>query len=152
MQLIYILGALAIGAVVSTQPAINAQIAGRLGSPLVAAICSIAVSLTLVVAAWGAIGRFELQWSRLAAVPWWVLVGGMAGALFVLGGILVAPRIGVAMFFICIVLGQLIGAAVADQIGAFGLAPHPVSWLRAAGILLVIAGAALTQAESWVGR
>jgi transporter family-2 protein len=151
MQLIYVVGVLAVGVIVSMQPAINAQVAGKLGSAMVAAICSIAISLMLVVAAWGVIGRFEMQWSRAASLPWWVLVSGTAGAVFVLGGILAAPRIGVAMFFICIVLGQLIGAAVADQIGAFGLEPQPISWLRATGILFVIAGAALTQADKWMG-
>lgn len=152
MQVFYLLAALGIGALISTQPAINAGIAARLGGPMMAAVCSIAISLAIVVAAWGALGRFEAQWSKLATLPWWALLGGAAGAFFVIGGIMVAPKMGVAMFFICIVLGQLIGAAVADQLGAFGLAQQPVSWLRAAGIALVVAGAALTQAENWLGR
>jgi transporter family-2 protein len=89
--------------------------------------------------------------SKLWSLPWWVLIGGAAGALFVLGGIMVAPRLGVAAFFTCIVLGKVLGAAVLEQIGAFGLDAQPIGWTRALGILLVVAGASMTQAQGWLG-
>jgi transporter family-2 protein len=148
MTALYLFTALGLGAIISMQPAINAQMALRLGSPLAAAICSIIISLAMIVAVWLALGRAPVNMSKLWSLPWWVLIGGAAGALFVLGGIMVAPRLGVAAFFTCIVLGQVLGAAVLDQIGAFGLEAQPVSWMRALGIMLVVAGAALTQAHS----
>lgn len=150
MIAIYLLITVALGTLISTQPAINAQIALRLGSPLMAAAVSITISLILVIVTWAAIGRTEANWSKLASLPWWALIGGAAGALFVLAGVLIAPRLGVAMFFICVVLGQLVGAALIDQFGAFGVQGQAISWPRAAGIMLVIAGAALTQAGAWL--
>lgn len=149
MTAFYLLIALSLGALVSMQPAINAQIAIKLGTPLAAAANSIAISLLMVVAAWATISRFEADWSKLFSLPWWTLVGGAAGALFVLGGVLIAPKLGVAVFFTCVVLGQVLGAALIDQFGAFGLAGHVITWPRALGILFVIAGAALTQTGSW---
>lgn len=150
MTAFYLLVALGLGAMISMQPAINAQIAMRLGSPLIAAAISIAISLVMVIAAWAAVGRVEANWSKLLSLPWWALIGGAAGALFVLGGVVVAPRLGMAVFFICIVLGQMLGATLIDQSGAFGLEGHAVTWPRVLGILLVIAGAVLTQAEGWL--
>jgi transporter family-2 protein len=151
MTALYLLTALGLGAIISMQPAINAQMALRFGSPLVAAICSIIISLAMIVAVWLALGRAPINMSKFWSLPWWVLIGGAAGAFFVLGGIMVAPRLGVAAFFTCIVLGQVLGAAVLDQIGAFGLDAQPIGWTRALGILLVVAGAAMTQAQDWLG-
>jgi transporter family-2 protein len=151
MTALYPFVALGLGAIISMQPAINAQMAARLGSPLVAATCSIVISLAMIVAVWAAFGRAPLSMSKLWSLPWWVLIGGAAGALFVLGGIMVAPRLGVAAFFTCIVLGQVLGAAILDQFGAFGLEAQPINWTRAFGIMLVVAGAAMTQAQNWLG-
>lgn len=150
MNVIYLFVALGLGAIISMQPAINAQMAIRLGSPLAAAMCSIVISLVMIVVAWTTLGRVPISWPRLLSLPWWVLIGGAAGALFVLGGIMAAPRLGVAVFFTCVVLGQVIGAAILDQFGAFGLDRQPISWSRLLGILLVVAGAAITQAQSWL--
>ena len=56
-----------------------------------------------------------------------------------------------AAFFTCVVLGQVGGSAILDQLGAFGLGTQPISWTRVVGILLVVAGAAMTQAQNWLG-
>ena len=125
MTALYLFAALGLGAIISMQPAINAQMALRLGSPLIAAICSIVISLAMIVVVWTTLGRAPISLPKLFSLPWWVLIGGAAGALFVLGGIMVAPRLGVAAFFTCIVLGQVLGAAVLDQFGAFGILGKP---------------------------
>jgi transporter family-2 protein len=151
MTALYLFAALGLGAVISMQPAINAQMAARLGSPLAAATCSIVISLAMIVIALSAFGRVPTSMSKLWSLPWWVLIGGAAGALFVLGGIMAAPRLGVAAFFTCVVLGQVLGAAILDQLGAFGLGAQPIGWTRGLGILLVAAGAAMTQAQGWLG-
>lgn len=151
MTVLYLFAALGLGAIISMQPAINAQMALRLGSPLIAAICSIVISLAMIVVVWTTLGRAPISLPKLFSLPWWVLIGGAAGALFVLGGIMVAPRLGVAAFFTCIVLGQVLGAAVLDQFGAFGLEAQPISWTRVLGIMFVVAGAAMTQVQNWLG-
>ncbi|RMC36045.1 DMT family transporter [Paracoccus alkanivorans] len=150
MPAIYLLIAFGLGALVSMQPAINAQIAARLGGPLFAAVCSITISLVMVTAAWATFGRVGPQWSKLLTLPWWTLIGGAAGALFVLIALVIVPKLGVAMFFVCVVLGQLLGAAYLDHIGAFGMEMRTLSWSRVLGIALVIVGVAVTQVGSWL--
>lgn len=62
-----------------------------------------------------------IDWQRLVQLPWWVIIGGAVGALFVIGALIGAPKIGIATFFSFVVLGQLIGTAVINQIGGFGV-------------------------------
>lgn len=62
-----------------------------------------------------------------------------------IGALIVAPKIGIATSFAFVVLGQLIGAAVIDRIGGFGVVVTSVTWVRATGILLVCLGAAVSQ-------
>lgn len=149
MPVIYLLIAFGLGVLVSMQPAINAQIAAILGGPLFAAGSSITISLVMIASAWIVAGQDGQEWSKLLTLPWWALIGGAAGALFVLLAIVVAPKLGVAMFFVCVVSGQVIGAAILDHIGAFGMEVRSLNWSRVLGVLFVIIGAALTQAENW---
>ncbi|MCG7507637.1 DMT family transporter [Mesorhizobium retamae] len=145
MNLVYLVAAFGLGALISMQPPINAQAASILGSPLLAALCSITISLVMVCVARVFLDHSSINWSRFAELPWWVLIGGAVGALFVIGALMVAPKVGVAAFFVFVVLGQLTGAAMIDQVAGFGVPSNPITWQRAAGILLVFAGAALTQ-------
>jgi len=46
---------------------------------------------------------------------------------------------------VCIVGGQLIGASIADHIGAFGMEIKTISLSKIIGLLLVILGAVLVQ-------
>ena len=78
-------------------------------------------------------------------MPWWVYLAGPAGAFFVAGGVYIAPLTGTLIFFVCIVAGQLIGSALMDHFGAFGLDVRKFSLARLAGVLLVVAGAILVS-------
>ena len=86
--------------------------------------------------------------AQIRALPWWVVIGGMVGVVFVVGGVMVAPVLGVALFFVCVVAGQLLGSTLADQFGAFGMQVKPVNMMKLLGLALVIAGAALVENSS----
>lgn len=119
--------------------------ARTLNSALLAASISIAISLILAVVAWLVWSKGAGDLSQVKALPLWVTIGGVAGVVFVVGGIMVAPRIGVASFFVCVVAGQLLGSMLADQFGAFGMPVKPVDTMKLVGLGLVLAGAALAQ-------
>jgi transporter family-2 protein len=74
-----------------------------------------------------------------------VVIGGVVGVVFVAGGVVVAPVLGVALFFVCVVAGQLLGSIVADQLGAFGMQVKPLNPTKLLGLGLVLAGAALVH-------
>lgn len=144
-NVLYVAAAIAIGACVALQPPINAVMARTLGSPLMAASISIAISLALVLIASLAAGGASGELAQVGALPWWVVLGGAVGVLFVVGVVVVAPVLVIALFFVCVVAGQVLGSALADHVGAFGMAVKPLNATKLLGILLVIAGAALVR-------
>jgi len=141
----YTLAALAIGFMVSLQPTINAAMARELSSSLLASTISISISFCLIFIAWLTLGKGGGDLGQVRQLPWWIVLGGVAGMVFVIGGVMVAPILGFALFFVCIIAGQLIGSTLVDQLGAFGLPVKPVSGVKLAGLALVLVGAALVQ-------
>lgn len=134
--------AIFIGAALAAQPAINQTAVRVLGSPIAASIISVSITLMMMIAFFIVTGA-KFQASTIWSLPWWMLLGGAVGFLFVFGGVTVAPAIGAAVFFVCIVAGQLAGAALIDHFGAFGMAVRPISLLRVAGISIVLFGVIL---------
>jgi len=145
VNILYIAAAIAIGACLSLQPPINAAMARTLGSPLLAASISIAISLVSVVLLWLTWGN-RADLAQIRALPWWVILGGLIGVVFVAGGVVVAPVLGVAWFFVCVVAGQLLGSMLTDHFGAFGVQVKPINLMKLLGLGLVLAGAALFRA------
>jgi transporter family-2 protein len=142
---LHLAAAVGIGACLSLQPPINAAMARTLGSALLASCVSIAISLVFVVFVWLTWGNGDGDWTQARALPWWVVLGGMIGVVFVAGSVIVTPVVGVALFFACVVAGQLVGSTIADHFGAFGVPPRPIDWVKLFGLALVLAGAALVQ-------
>ena len=142
---IYLAAAVALGIVVALQPLLNAVLARATGSPITAATISILVAFlgSLVLFALG--DRGDTSRAALASVPWWAFLAGLIGTAFVAGGVIIAPVTGALLFFLCIIGGQLLGAALADHFGAFGLEQRPLSLLRLAGLALVLAGVILVR-------
>lgn len=116
-----------------------------LGNPLLAASISIAISLIIITLIWLIYGKGAGDLTQVKALPWWVIIGGVIGVVVVVGGIIVAPLLGIAFFFICVVAGQLLGSILADHFGAFGMQVQPVNMKKLFGIGLVLAGAVLVK-------
>jgi transporter family-2 protein len=66
--------------------------------------------------------------------------GGLIGALYVTGVIIVAPRIGATNTAGLIVAGQILFALFLDHYGLLGFVRHSISYMRVAGALLLILG------------
>jgi len=149
-NIFYIVAAIVMGACLSVQPPINAVMARTLGSPLLAAPISIAISLIFVVLVWLTWGKGVGDLAQAKTLPWWIVIGGVVGAGFVAGGVMLAPVLGVALFFVfvCVVAGQLLGSTLADHLGVFGLQVKPVNRMKLLGLGLVLARAVLVQNSS----
>ncbi len=140
---VYMLAAVAVGAMVSAQPAWNAIVARGIGSVFGAAAINTFIGFAVCMVFVPVLGVGRMSVSTLTAVPWWAYLGGVVGALFVTSGVFVAPVTGALVFFVCVVTGQLVGSVIADHYGAFGLEVRPASFGRLAGVGLVVLGAFL---------
>ena len=141
----YLLFALLAGAMLPFQFGINAQLAHWLGSPLRASLVSFVVgSLALFVATLA----FVRGWpgsERIGEAPWWVWVGGLLGAFYVLGSVVTAPKLGAAALVALILAGQTVASLVVDHFGWVGFDEDPVTPGRLAGVALVAAGVVLVR-------
>lgn len=134
--------AVAIGMVFAQQPVINSAVARILGSPIHASFYSVFITVCgMALLLPFSAGTFRP--AVLATLPWWSVLGGLIGVAIVVGGAYLSPVLGAALFFVCLVAGQLLGAAIADHIGAFGLPVRSLSITRLSGLAFVLVGALL---------
>ncbi|MBV8256255.1 MAG: DMT family transporter [Actinobacteria bacterium] len=127
----------------SVQVALMSRLGDRIGvlealafSTLVTAVIA---ALALVVV------RHSLSgYAAALHQPWWMLGGGVMGALIVFTITYAGPRIGVAATVGILIAGQLVMGAAIDRWGLFGSDRIPIHWPRLLGIALLAAGAALS--------
>ena len=81
----------------------------------------------------------------IRATPWWNWIGGPLGALIVLSGATLAPRLGAAAFIAAVVGGQLACALLLDHFGLMDLPRQAITPGRVLGVLLVFAGVVLVK-------
>ncbi|RYG95420.1 MAG: EamA-like transporter family protein [Alphaproteobacteria bacterium] len=79
--------------------------------------------------------------SNIAEIPWWVFSGGAIGVIFVASGSWLITRIGAVNSTLLVISGQMVSGVIFDL-----LRGAPVTlWASASGVILIIAGMALTQ-------
>jgi transporter family-2 protein len=139
----YALFALLAGAMLPIQFGINAQLATWVGGSVRAALVSFVVgALGLLVAVLLAARGWP---DRAGDAPWWVWIGGLLGAFYVLGSIVTAPKLGATTLVALILAGQAVASLLVDHYGWVGFEEHPVNALRIAGVVLLAGGVALVR-------
>ena len=137
--------ALFMGLAIAMQSPINASLGRALqASPLIASLCSFFIgTLCLLLIA---IINGELNITLFQNLPkqeWWKFLGGVLGAFFVFGTILIAPKIGLVSMFIIMLVGQLLTSLILDSIGAFDLNTKAITWQKITGLVIILAGLGL---------
>ncbi len=140
---IYLLAALAGGAILPVQVALNTLLRRYMGEPMqVTFVSYLAGTLTSLVVCFAA--RYPLPASTaLAQTSWWMWIGGCLGTLYVWSTIFATPRIGAALALALTIAGQMIAALFLDHYGAIGLPKVLASPERIAGVVLVVLGVSL---------
>jgi transporter family-2 protein len=148
MTNLYILLMVVAGAGVAAQMVINAQLRTVAASALWAANISFAVSIAAglaAIAAAAALGRLAFPAETLWRAPWWIWLGGLGGALYVLLAILLTRQLGAALLSASGILGQLGASLVIDHYGWFGMPVTRLSASRVVGIVLLTLGVVLIR-------
>lgn len=126
------------GGLVALQPALNSGL-GRAVGILPAAMLSFGIG-TLVLGVVVIAAGESTGVTSTFTVPWYYLLGGVFGALWVAFSIPAVKAIGAGGVFSATIAGQLTAAMVADRIGVFGLDPIGVTPVRATGFVLLVFG------------
>jgi|1185.fasta_scaffold844010_1 bacterial/archaeal transporter family-2 protein len=142
---IYLLLTLMAGACVVTQQALNANLRGALDSAAWAGVVSYAAGLLCMIALVLATREPLPSMGVISRVPLWAWTGGIFGALFIIGGIVLIPHLGAATFIALLVTGQMITAMAFDHFGLVGLAQRTADLPRILGAALLIGGVILVR-------
>jgi bacterial/archaeal transporter family-2 protein len=133
-----------LGGGLALQVAMNTRMRGFSGGPVGAAFMSFGVG-TVALAAM--LMAFRAPWPgpQLADAPWWTWGGGLMGAFYVLGAVLIAPRLGPGPLLALVVTGQMAAALLLEHFGWLGTVQHPVNAVRVLGVVLIVCGAVLVR-------
>ncbi len=144
MNAAYYLLAIAAGLGITLQTTLNGQLAKGVGGD------SVAAALFSFTAGAVCLGVFSLMRggivASLAAIPaqpWWSLVGGLLGAGALLSYVVLAPKIGLSALLGLAIAGQIISSLVIDHFGLMGASERPVSLVKLAGSMVMLAGLAI---------
>lgn len=131
--------AVAGGVAIAVQARVNGSLAQALGNGLLAALISFAggwfVLLAVVLTRQsGRDGLLRLRDAlRHRRIRWWECIGGVSGAVLVGSQGLAVATIGVAVFTVAVVIGQVVSSMVVDNLGIGPGESKPITRTRVAG-------------------
>lgn len=125
------------------QIAVQGRLGDRVGS-LEALATAALVGAVLALAAILLVRRSLAGVGDALTGPKWMLLGGAMGVFIVFAITVAGPRIGVVATTAFLIAAQFSLASVIDHFGWFGVERIGMSWPRTLGIVLLVAGAALT--------
>ena len=106
-----------VGALIAVQQAINGRIGITAGNAFSSTWFNFVFGTSALLAAsfsqvlWG-----DMQVSTLPSGSWWVYTGGIVGIIYIAMSVWVVPKVGVLIFVLISVSGQLTGALVLDVV------------------------------------
>lgn len=138
--------ALALGIALTTQIATNKQLGEALGNLYIPAVVNMAVGLLATALLVWAMTDHPPTREAIRAAPWygWI-AGGLLGATYITGNILLAPKLGAAALVGLVVAGQLVFSVLLDHYGWIGFEQHSAGLARIAGCALMLAGVFLVS-------
>lgn len=141
----FVLFAVTGGVALAIQSGVNSTLGKYLPHPVYAVAISFAIG-TAVALVYAAVARAGTpDWVALRAAPWWVWTGGALGVVYVMGTVVVAPKLGAAALMGLLMGGLLVTSLVLDHFGLVGLPVSKVNAARLAGAALLVVGAVLIQ-------
>jgi transporter family-2 protein len=130
------------GCLVGMQAPINSRLGKVLGSVQAATFSFLVGTVLLVLVASfvrGGLGTL----GHVGRAPWWALVGGLLGAVYVTVALVAVRTLGASGLTAVVIIGQLVISVVIDRFGLFGIAKQQIGAPRVIGLVLLAAGAVL---------
>ena len=137
--------AAAAGGCIALQAAANGALKQQLGDGRYAAFFSICGTILTALAFMLVLRPVPPPLAAIRAAPWWNWIGGPLGALIVLAGATLTPRLGTAAFITAVVGGQVLCSLLFDHYGLMNVPQQGITSSRILGGLLVFAGVLLVR-------
>ena len=140
MNSIYFLLAGGAGACIALQAAANGKFRSNLSDPIWAAFLSICGTSIVAAVTMLILRPATPSEEAFKSTQWWNWIGGPLGALIVLSGAALIPKLGAAPFLAFVIGGQLICSVLLDHFALLGLQEARITLGRLAGVVLIVAG------------
>ncbi len=145
-QVMWQLIAVASGCLSASITGAYAQLSSIVGHPIQATTIAFAVATVALLLFCTGMGKTQLVFKAFSTqYPWWMWTGGLCGALIVFSNAWLVGHIGVGVFSMSLLVGQLALSTVMEHRGWLGAPRKPITWQQIAGILLMLAGVALIR-------
>jgi bacterial/archaeal transporter family-2 protein len=131
------------GMAVPVQFAVNAELRGAVGGPVMAAAISFLVGTLALLVAVLVAGEGTPAISGLAGARWWAWAGGFLGAFYVTASIILTPRLGAVTTVDFIIAGQVVMSIILDRFGLLNLPVQFITFPKISGAILAVVGAVL---------
>lgn len=147
--------AFGIGLLVAIQSRVNGQLGRDLDDGILAALLSFGSGLLVLLLGAAVLPRVRRGlakvWSAVRApdgpLRWYTCIGGLAGAFLVTCQSVTVATLGVAVFTVAVVAGQVASSLVVDRIGVGPGPVRPLSLLRVISAVIALAAVALAVAD-----
>jgi len=130
------------GCLVGMQAPVNSRLGRTIGG-VQAASFSFLVGTTALIAISFVLRGGLASFGSVGKVPWWALVGGLLGAVYVFVALEAVKTLGASGLTAVVIGGQLLISVLIDRFGLLGVARSPVTLHRIVGLVLLVAGVAL---------
>lgn len=136
-----------IGTLTSIQTAVNSRLGVIIASPVKAAVISfvVGVSLLTIICLADRVRERTVESSNGETNTWWMWLGGLIGAAFVLTNVYLGHLIGTGLTIIVLLTGSMIGGLMVDRLGLLGAARRPITMRSLIGIGVILSGIALIR-------
>ena len=139
MKSLWIIIAFVSGAFLPIQAGINTRLSKAIESPVYASMISFLVgAIALVI--YILFTQQHIAFSGIKTIPAYAWIGGALGAFYVTSIILAFPRIGPALTFGLVVLGQMVIAVILDHFNILVAQQHSINLWRILGVILIVGG------------
>ena len=130
------------GGLVGMQAPINSRLGKTVGTAQAATFSFLVgtAALLLLASFWrGGLGNL----GHVGRAPWWALVGGLFGAVYVSVALVAVRTLGASGLTAVVITGQLAISVVIDRFGLLGVAKQHIGVTRIIGLVLLVAGCVL---------
>jgi transporter family-2 protein len=130
------------GCLVGIQAPINSRLGKSIGSVQAASVSFMVGTAVLLLAVAFVNGGFG-NLTHISRAPWWALLGGLCGAVFVTIAIVTVRTLGASGLAAAVITSQLAVSVAIDRFGLLGIAKQPIGTPRIIGLALLVIGVVL---------
>ena len=127
------------GGLVALQAPINSKLGKAVGT-FAAASVSFAIGLAVLMVIALVFGGGFGKLGEALNIPWYYLLGGVLGAVYVTTVLLSVREIGAGSVAAATISGQLTASVLVDQLGILGLEQRSLTFTRVLGLALLATG------------